>query len=344
LVVTGDTEVTFPLGAALVVVDETRRQIVLDLLATFPEINGQHHKVDVGKVGLWLETAVTRHRIGSIAYDQVTYEQSAGVLEMPWPADVTANDLKQGNFVLLRDDDSQTPLIAETDDDLLVVTDDRATYAEIGETIEINLRVYRRGVLATEAVTLRLGQYADRVLSPGLPPENPLPNKQFVRLEPADYLLAMPDEVVVPAGGKYTLTLTARQPGIGMVLFVVGATAGVEPAATAVPDPADIDYIYASYANVRVFPLDNYDEVPDEDLTWPFIYEQIFRYFYLLYPAMSIQGFPLNNQTAIERRAPIIKTMVSTALAESSVAMPITRDLSPGKRKLLLRWCDLVGG
>ncbi|MEZ4513613.1 MAG: hypothetical protein R3C62_17235 [Chloroflexota bacterium] len=331
---TGDTQVTFPLGAALVAIDTTRRQIVLDLLATFPEINGLHHKVDVGKVGLWLETAVNRHYIGPIAYDQITYEQSAGVVELPWPADITANDLQNGNFVLLRDDDPQTPLIAESNDDWLVVTDNRATYAEIGETIEIELRVYRRGVLAQEAVGLRLGQYADRVLSAGTP-ENPFPDKQFVRLTPDEYLLDMPETVMVPVGGKLTVQLTARRPGIGMVLFVVGKTA--------VPDPANIDHIYASYANVRIFPLDNYDDVPDEALTWPFIYRHVFRYFYLLYPAMSIQGFPLNNQPAIERRAPIIKTMVSTALAESSVAMPITRDLSPGKRKLLLRWCDLAG-
>lgn len=329
----GETKVTFPLGAALVAVDETRRQIVLDLLATFPEINGRHHKVDVGKVGLWLDS----HYIGPVAYDQAAYEQCAGVVELPWPADMTADALKNGRFRLLGDDDPHTPLIAECDDDWLVVTDNRATYAEIGDTVALEVRLYRRGELAQEAVTLRLGQYADRVLSPTTSPEDPMPNKQFVRLEPDDYLLEMPETVVVPAGGQLTVRLTARRPGIGMVLFVVGQE-------TAVPDPTAIDYIYASYANVRIFPQDNYDDVPDEELTWPFIYHHIFRYFYLLYPAMSIQGFPLNAQQAIERRAPIIKTMVSTALAESSVAMPITRDLSPGKRRLLLRWCDLLGG
>jgi hypothetical protein len=94
------------------------------------------------------------------------------------------------------------------------------------------------------------------------------------------------------------------------------------------------------YNNFRVLPNDNYDNIPDDQITWDFVYREVIQYFYLLYPGMFARLAFQDEETA-RSNASLIRQMVSKRTWDSTSYMPVSRDLSDGKRKLLQRWCAL---
>ena len=79
---------------------------------------------------------------------------------------------------------------------------------------------------------------------------------------------------------------------------------------------------------------------------WPFIYQEVFCYFAVLYPIMStfIPWGPTDAPDDPQKVAAFANNMIQMtdpAFWDSTGYMPITRELSAGKRALLLRWCQL---
>ena len=71
-----------------------------------------------------------------------------------------------------------------------------------------------------------------------------------------------------------------------------------------------------------------------------FIYPQIFEIYYYLYPIMN-KYMPLNNLTRIEGAVDQLIRLVSKAYQEeSTLAMPITRDMPQGRRAVLELWAQ----
>jgi hypothetical protein len=97
------------------------------------------------------------------------------------------------------------------------------------------------------------------------------------------------------------------------------------------------------YCAVRMLPFDDALEryTPDSMLSWSFIYSNVLRVFDLIYPIMS-QVRNLADLNVIEQIAEQLKFAVSLDTIESTLYMPITRDLSAGKRKLLQRFVNLL--
>ena len=108
------------------------------------------------------------------------------------------------------------------------------------------------------------------------------------------------------------------------------------------PPRGDYPWGTGFYAGVRVMPDDDYSSVPAERrLSWEFIYETVIRYYYLLYPAMS-QVFPLNDEESMREAAKEIIERTDPRHWLSTQYMPMSRDLSAGKRKLLVDWANSV--
>jgi hypothetical protein len=76
-------------------------------------------------------------------------------------------------------------------------------------------------------------------------------------------------------------------------------------------------------------------------LTWAFIYANVLQIYDAIAPRMSTV-IQLDDPDAVATFARRFKEVTSERLFESRHYMPITRDLSRGKRKLLHRFCDLV--
>ncbi len=155
---------------------------------------------------------------------------------------------------------------------------------------------------------------------------------------PRDHRLAYPATVVFPAGRTTPLPVpvTAIRPGPLVIAFSFDG----------MPPDDDVPAAGTFYAGVRVMPQDDYSSVPaDQRLSWEFVYETIFRYYHLIFPVMS-RVIRLDDRDAVTTAALTgeLAKYTDPARWHSTSYMPPTRDLSTGKRKLLLEWIVHVGG
>lgn len=80
----------------------------------------------------------------------------------------------------------------------------------------------------------------------------------------------------------------------------------------------------------------------DQEAAWQFIYRRILHLYDMLFSVM-LEYVDLGSQSAVVQNIRGIWSAISVESAEESTyAMPITRDLSAGKRVALQRWIYLV--
>jgi hypothetical protein len=303
------------LGPGAAHVDMERNVVTLDLVTAFPELDGTLEKVDFGPVTLAAvaaDGAVTP--LGQVAYDRSTYEEGAGVVEIPIPD--SAGAAVAASALQLIHDASGMPLMEEPP--LTIETDDRNLYLQLGETRQATLRFSRRGAAPGERLVAVTLQY---VTSNKAQPAQPSP--------PERHLVAMPERVECDESGRAGIELRAIAPGTCAIAFQREG----EPAGA-------LDATLGAFLNVRVFPADDYSTIPDSELTFDLIYREVLRYYHLIYPAMS-RIFPLNGEEAVRENAEAILERIDPAVWGKWEYMPRTRELSEGKRQLLERWCRL---
>lgn len=97
------------------------------------------------------------------------------------------------------------------------------------------------------------------------------------------------------------------------------------------------------FVSQRVLPYDDYSDISDDELTFEFIYQQIFRYYYLLLPAMN-KRLDMRDESiwSSPTAARYLLRTLDPNLWEYYDYMPRTRDLSTYRRQLLRRWCEKV--
>lgn len=96
-------------------------------------------------------------------------------------------------------------------------------------------------------------------------------------------------------------------------------------------------------AVVRVLPDDRFfDEVPDEALTYDYIYKHVLEYYERVYPFMSHFVFSFRDKGSVMEFAPLIKAVCAQENVDKTFYMPPTRELSMSRRNLLVRYCEKV--
>jgi hypothetical protein len=101
------------------------------------------------------------------------------------------------------------------------------------------------------------------------------------------------------------------------------------------------DPLCDSFALVRVLPEDLWTRrLAIGKVDFATVYDVVLRYYHLLYPGMSIRHCDLSNELAVARNARLIRHCLDFSLWETPDFMPSSRDLSKGKRELLLRYLD----
>ena len=357
------------LGITPAVVDPTRSVVTLDLVCTFPEADPNTlQKLDLGEVDLMLLNGANPPLlIGQIPNDKATYQNGSGVVDISYAGNANKaqidSQIATGQLAIYQKN-SGTYLLKE-DLALEIASDDRAVYFDlkVGEgssaawgTSSITIQVYRQGAAPLEDVTINLEYWmcAKNLVNPDKPQVNVPANQPYftiadtTRIGPTTYpdpmnpngtIGVVTDQIKVPAGGKLTLRLTAQNPGVSMVRFV-------DPALQT-PIAPNFAWDNIDYAVVRILPFDDYSQIPDAQInTWDFMYANFFSYFTLLYPVMS-QIIPWgpdnapNNPEDVKTFASELLVFTDPALWNTSIYMPITRELSAGKRNLLRRWCNL---
>jgi|CZKI01.1.fsa_nt_gi hypothetical protein len=311
--------------------------------------------------------------IGSIPNNKTTYEAGGGIVEIsyashPKLAVIEAN-IATGRLAINFASTGKTHLIETPGTD--TQTDTRAVYfdAAVGQapnptpgTAQIPIQVYRRGVRVAEPTTLNLEYWMCQkdLINPDktqVPVANPYYSVAgATTISPTRYTLpylggqtvsVMTQRVQIPAGGQLTLTLTALRPGVSSVRFVDPTpTPGIDPIVI-LPTAPNFAWDNCDYAVVRILPFDDYSVYTDQQINnWSFIYDNFFGFYSVLYPIMSTvipwgpDGAP-NDPNAVKQFANQMLSMTSPDMWYSTIYMPITRDLSGGKRELLRRWCNL---
>jgi len=307
--------VPFTLNPAFAVIDRMEKRISIDLINAFPEINESLHKVDVGKVAVVVSSSAAtgsqRHVIGEVAYDRAAYEGHGGMVDVPYP-DAIDHLVEDGSVSLVQ---TATHLVLLDEITATVETDDRCVYLQEHEQADVAVRLHHKGRAPTGATTVRVKQYITT-------------NKTFAPTTTASAVVTVPDQVDLPAIGAGTITIKAARPGTCVIVMLPPGE-----------DESSIQFFF----NVRVLPEDNYDAIPDSTVTFPFIYQQVLRYYHLIYPAMN-EVIDLSEEFDVSLAAQAIQERIQKNNWASTSYMPISRDLSDGKRKLLVRWCARVLG
>ncbi len=145
-------------------------------------------------------------------------------------------------------------------------------------------------------------------------------------------------ETITIEGGEWDYRLRPLEgPGLRLFRFV---PPGLWPKVIAPRTLAQLAF-QEYFTELRVLPYDDYSKITDEQLTWELIYEQIFRYYHLILPAMSVR-LDMSDRTIWETptAARYLKRVTDRSLWSYFSYMPRTRDLSKYRCELLWRFCD----
>lgn len=315
------------LGPCVAELDPAHSVLSLDLNSTIPEIDISMAKADFGPLTLAVRQGGTVTPITVITpanYSRATYEGSAGIIDIAVTADLM--DKVETGQLLLQVQQAGVDVEALTESEFAAQADDRDTYLNEAEPKDVRVFVTRRGKAAPAGTQVLIARY----------------DSAGQRLAAATHA---PEILNVGADGFADLHLIPQAPGfinIGLFPFAQGA-----PAPSA---PAQLDIMAAFFACVRTLPFDNQFEAQttDSQLTWSFIYENILRLYDLLNPVMSSPdiGLSLSDKSVwtTPGRAKLLKRVTASVTFEDFNHMPVTRELSAGRLKLLERFCDLVIG
>ena len=337
------------LGPLVVDVDYKAELISLDLNSTMPE-NGTPGewpsdltKTNFGSLDLGVVDSggAFTHivEIDYTQYSQLPYEAKAGIIDIPFP-DSGTKSLLENNAIAIQVQ-GQTALQEQT---LTAQTDTRGIYLDDNGQAEFNVTVCNKGTLSPGTNVL-IAKY-DQNLS--LIPSN---QTQYVNFTNGNQTTVTSGGVttevtIVTAGGNgiATVGIAAQKPGFPVLAFFpyTGNTLPQPPVSLLGAAGPLITYAY--YTTVRVLPFD--DQVPqqfcdlwnnskDSSKAWQFVYNEILYVYDMLFNVM-LEFVNLGSQTAVDNNLCSIWNLIAESAAqESTYAMPITRDLSAGKRLTL---------
>lgn len=348
-----------PLGPLVAQVDYKRELITLDLNSTIPEVGtvgtfpSDLEKADFGALDLGVMNGSTFTPVVSIPYDQyarAAYEASAGIIDIPFSQTTTGAktaSLLQGGTLAIQVG-AQTALAEQQ---FTAQTDSRGIYLNQGDTTDFDISVYNFGVPSPGTKVL-IAQYDQNL---GLVPTQATPLIVF----------GSGEQSVVTSGGAPTIVAKVTSDDTGVAnLAIAPFTPGFAVLAfypytgdtAPVPQPSlfgpTMPIMSAFYTTIRILPFD--DALPqrfvdqwnagqNQTLAWQFIYNQILYLYDMVFNVM-LEFVNLGSQTAVEGAIGSIWKLTSAEAAkESTMAMPITRDMSAGKRRTLQLWLYLVG-
>lgn len=344
-----DTATSTTVGPALTYIDYVRQVIVLDLKATLPEIDSSLAKYNLGDLLLQaISYDGTKTPIATIpysAYNQQAYEASAGVMEISYAG--TGLNFGGGSLLLQLIQQNSSAILVQDLAYPEIKTDMRTCYMNVGDTIQIPVIGTAYGTQPAYDALIQVQQYINVVAYQPPPPPPQLPTISQIGIFPVNGTTILPvvslpvPQFTLDGAGGYQMVVNAIAPGTAYLRFYLPYSN--------MPVQADpfLSWQYDFYCCIRVLPLDDaFDNVPDSQLigeaNWNFMYQNVFRYYYLIYPAMAAR-IDFSSYTDCQRNASIIKQFVAERTITSSLYMPVTRELSDGKRRLIQRWCTLNG-
>jgi hypothetical protein len=303
------------LGPAVAEFDEASGNLFIDFLHAIPELNRNLDKPNLGELQVAVRLGADLTVLGKIdpdSYGRTVYEREAGIITIPLTVtNKILNKLERGELMIVGVSAGESIVLLE-EEPLITVVENRDHYVNTGQVAPILVRTYDRGKPPRQPVKVIAGRY--------------------LGLQKTDEESI---ETIVGSDGIAIFDLPAGEAGVadfGMRLVTASAASSELP--------QRLDITASQFFSVRVLPTDESLEAitSDEDLTWEFIYDRILKNWDLLNPIMTIRGLPLNDEETLRAVGDRIHEVIQLSMHESPDYMPITRDLSIGKRRLLERW------
>jgi hypothetical protein len=219
-----------------------------------------------------------------------------------------------------------------------VIVEPRAEYVGVpGDDLRVGLRLRERGQPTSAPTTLFLKEYTNIIQTDfeAECDEDARPNQ--TTLARSEAILGHLPKIELRAGEGWHepagITVRALRPGVSMLAFQLQD----EVIGSSVPAWSTYDY-----TTLRVFTDDDYsDVIASGAIKWEFVYSEVLRFYYVLFPAMT-QYVKLDQRCAVfaARRSirEILRSPYEREAYRRTWTMPVTRSMSPGKVKLLLAW------
>jgi len=338
----------FPLGPAVAKLDANAKYLAVSFLTTILEKDLVPEKQNFGPLTLQVSDASgkplsTIATIPYLDYTRANYVKTSGILDYPLTTDQVNLIKNSANALQLSVMQSGKPVIALQQAPLVIETDQRGEYLDQSETKTMTAKVYRNGQPAGNDVKVLVAQYYENPQD--INPQNPFPYVLVTQANQAKACLTLSGQIqiVVPVNnGAITFPIQSVNSGTSMLGFFpfTGNTPPTPPGGPGTSYPANTtDY----YAVVRCLGFDNaLLSLPDDQITWSNTYAKVLQCYNLIYPEMSrIRDLSDLN---------VIKGMAEQILASTkypanfgrTMFMPVTREMSAGKRNLLQRFCAKV--
>lgn len=297
-----------PCGPAVAEFDRATGLLSLDLSPTIPEDTPDGHKKDLGalevrvRVGTGAPTIVAT--LDYARYRQDAYEGSAGIVDVPVPESL-ADAVESGDLEVAPatgDPLTEVALRAWSEDANLYMDQ-----SDPSKDVVVQVRDRGRVPAGTTHVQVTI-RGPEGVLTPDL---------------------------VVPGGsGSIPLTL---EPGVsGVWHLIYQPYTGGSPPSAARLDPGSSDL-----TTVRMLPHD--DEwaagvLAGGPVPWDVVHRDILRTYEIVTPRMS-NVIDFSDPDAVRTFARRFLEVTDPSMFESARYMPVTRDLSAGKRRVLRAFC-----
>lgn len=278
--------------------------------------------------------------LGEVPYRTADwYAQTAGIVDFDYAHDAwLCTHIADRRLLLVtpQADGSLKVLVQESLGGLYVRADNFVVRLEAGETQAVELYASRFGrpLGATLALSATAGAMGGS--GTGNPPLNPPVPVPDIAV-PAD-AIRYPSQITSdPDTGRARLPITASPDGPGNPRgYIDGQVYGIAYALT--EQPAHAVTNFWNYISILAFDVAPMPEQP----TWYADIQPIFQQYANLYPIMSKHLVDLADYDSVVRHLAILKLAFSLPRSNAN-HMPVTRDLSHGRRDMILAWMDTPG-
>jgi len=290
---------------------------------------------DPGNLQLAVNINGTLEIIASIPYSASNYYSTGGIVDIQLNEAEIAT-IKQGDLQLVAIDPATGKITATyaQEQTYRFISDDRGVYVNPNETKNLSFAITKWGQPVTEDLDLTItfsdsGQIAvefDLYTEMNVGFSTKAGAIHFNVLDASTHTYSGTTTIKAADAASFQLTTNWIQAGFKQVnLYVKGAQ--------------NANY----YMVIRTYPDDDYSTIPvAQKYTWDFVYNEVLRYYYVIFPAMSTR-LPLNNEVLISQQVfGVIQKRISEPYANTTLLMPITRDMSPGKVQLLNEYLTYV--
>jgi hypothetical protein len=286
--------------------------ITLDLGTFVPDADREANKHDVGTLTVQAvdpaDDKTVLATLGTIpytgGYDKASYDVTAGIVTL---SRISAKDITHAQTADLQILDGDGNVLA-TESAQRAIPSDPNFYLDEGSSAASTVRVYQRGVPVGKGTSVQLSAFS-----------------QDANNNPIAVPVGQPQDT--DDKGYVSYQFAGQENGVTQYGF------GFPPAAP----PASLDSTTVTFMSVRVYPADA--DIGAMQPTWDNVYKYVLSNWYAMAPCMD-NWLLLNDSAMVSRYGPMVKKLTAPDYFEAFRFMPVTRDLSAGKRTLLYNYLD----